>query len=114
MLEGAIAPFLLSLTRREFFEGVVQRNMLGYPVATTVDISADEQLKARGFWQEVQVPWGHDGETLRFPGSFAIFDGQRLPIRRGAPRVGEHNAEVYAELGLSAEALVTLRGTGAL
>jgi crotonobetainyl-CoA:carnitine CoA-transferase CaiB-like acyl-CoA transferase len=113
-LERAIAPFLLSLTRREFFEGVVQRNMLGYSVATTDDISRDEQLEVRDFWEEVVAPWGQDGETLRFPGSFALFDGRRPPIRRGAPSVGEHNVEVYGEIGLSSEDLVALRGAGVL
>jgi crotonobetainyl-CoA:carnitine CoA-transferase CaiB-like acyl-CoA transferase len=113
-LERAIAPFLLSLTRREFFEGVVQRNMLGYSVATTDDISRDEQLEVRDFWEEVVAPWGQDGETLRFPGSFALFDGRRPPIGRGAPRVGEHNVEVYGEIGLSSEDLVALRGAGVL
>jgi crotonobetainyl-CoA:carnitine CoA-transferase CaiB-like acyl-CoA transferase len=113
-LERAIAPFLLTLTRREFFEGVVQRNMLGYSVATTEDIRDDEQLDARGFWQQVAAPWGLDGEQLPFPGSFAVIDGQRLPIRRSAPRLGEHNAEVYSELGLTGADLIALRGAGVL
>ncbi len=110
-LEAAIEPFLRSLTKAEFFQGVVSRNMLGYPVATVEDIWHDEQLGARGFWQAVEAPW-QDG-TLTVPGSFALFDGERLPIRRRAPRVGEHNAEIYCgELGLAAEELVALRGAG--
>jgi crotonobetainyl-CoA:carnitine CoA-transferase CaiB-like acyl-CoA transferase len=113
-LEAAIGPFLLGLTRAEFFAGVVERNMLGYPVATVEDIRSDKQLAARSFWQEVEAPWA-DGGSLPFPGSFAFLDGVRPSIRRTAPRLGEHNAEIYGgELGLTADELVALRGAGVL
>lgn len=111
-LETAIAPFVLTITKREFFEGVVKRNMLGYSVANVEDIAQDEQLEARGFWQSMETPW--DG-AINFPGSFALFNGERPTIRRTAPRLGEHNVEVYGgELGLSTEDIVALKGVGAL
>ena len=93
-LEAAVAPFFERLTKREFFEGVVARNMLGYPVATVEDVAADEQLEARGFWQEVELP--EAGRSVLFPGGFALFDGARPRIRRPAPRLAEHNAELLA------------------
>ena len=112
-VEAAIGPFLLGLTKAEFFEAVVRRNMLGYPVATVEDIWRDEQLRARQFWQTVEAPW--DGGTLPFPGSFALFQGARPAIRRTAPKVGEHNLEIYGgELGLAADEIVALRGAGVL
>src|SRR5438477_1200837 len=72
-LESAVGAFLATLTKREFFAGVIARNMLGYPVADVRDIFADEQLGSRRFWQEVV----HEGRTLRVPGGFALFDGER-------------------------------------
>lgn len=111
-LEGAIAPFFESLTRKEFFEGVVARNMLGYPVSTVEDIEADPQLAARDFWQEVDLP--EAGRSVTFPGGFALFDGERPRIRRPAPRLGEHNAEVYgAELRLGRAELAATSPGGA-
>lgn len=91
-LEAAIAPFFERLTKREFYDGVVARNMLGYPVSTVADLGADPQLDARGFWQELGIP--EAGRTVLFPGGFALFDGERPRIRRAAPRLGEHDAEV--------------------
>jgi crotonobetainyl-CoA:carnitine CoA-transferase CaiB-like acyl-CoA transferase len=79
-LESAIAKLLATLTKREFFAGVIARNMLGYPVADARDIFADEQLRARGFWQEIVV----SGRRLNVPGGFALFDGERPRV--GAPR----------------------------
>jgi crotonobetainyl-CoA:carnitine CoA-transferase CaiB-like acyl-CoA transferase len=111
-LESAMGPFLLTLTREEFFKGMVARKMLGYPVATVEDIRKDEQLAAREFWQRVDTPWG--GEPIAFPGSFVLFDGARPAIRRTAPTLGEHNVEVYAELGLTPDELIALRGAGAI
>jgi crotonobetainyl-CoA:carnitine CoA-transferase CaiB-like acyl-CoA transferase len=103
-IEAAVAPFFEGLTKREFFEGVVARNMLGYPVSTVADVEADPQLAARGFWQDVDVP--EAGRAVSFPGGFALFNGERPRIRRPAPRLGEHNVEVFeSELALERRAL---------
>src|SRR3989441_9515966 len=79
-LESAIAKLLATLTNREFFAGGIARNMLRYPVADARDIFADEQLRARGFWEEIVV----SGRRLNVPGGFALFDGERPRV--GAPR----------------------------
>jgi len=42
-MEAAIAPFFLTLTKREFLEQTEARRMLGYVVATAEDIAADLQ-----------------------------------------------------------------------
>ena len=89
-LEREVAAFIRTVTKREFFAGVIERNMLGYPVADASDVYADEQLRAREFWQDTRI----DGTTLPFPGGFALFDGERPRVRRGPPRLGEHDAEV--------------------
>lgn len=86
LLEAELDGFLRTLTKREFFAGVLKRNMLGYPVADAADIYADEQLRARAFWQDVAI----DGTTLSFPGGFALFDGERPAIRWAPPSLGQH------------------------
>src|SRR5437764_987233 len=40
-LEEPIGRFLASLTKQEFLDGVLAREMLGYPVSTVRDISGD-------------------------------------------------------------------------
>jgi crotonobetainyl-CoA:carnitine CoA-transferase CaiB-like acyl-CoA transferase len=96
ILEAEIAPFIQSRTKDEFFARFVERNMLGYKVSTVADILNDPQLEARQFWQEVQSPWASE-QTLRFPGSFGLFDGRRPEARRFAPSVGEHTCDVLRE-----------------
>ena len=94
-VEEPIGRFLATLTKHEFLEGAAARQMLGYPVSNAEDIHHDPQLAFRGFWQD--VPDGA-GATLRHPGGFALVNGQRLAVRAGAPRLGEHNREVLQEL----------------
>jgi crotonobetainyl-CoA:carnitine CoA-transferase CaiB-like acyl-CoA transferase len=48
---------------------------------------------------------------LGFP--FAV-DGQRPPVRRPAPRLGEHTREVLLELGISGDDIDRLVGLGAI
>jgi len=109
-LEAAIAPFLRSLTKAEFFDGVVKRKMLGYPVSDASDSLADPQLRARDFWRTLSPAEGLP--PMPFPGGFALFDGERPAVRRPAPEVGEHNAEIYGESGVSSEELERLRAAG--
>src|SRR5438552_17248670 len=109
-LASAIAPLLRSLTKTEFFDGVVKRKMLGYPVGDASDSLADPQLRARDFWRILSPAEGLP--ALPFPGGFALFDGKRPEVRRPAPRVGEHNAEIYAEVGVGSEQLARLRAAG--
>ncbi len=107
-LEAPIMDFFAAVSKNEFLEGAIKRQMLGYPVATVADIHRNPQLQARNFWQEV-VDEG-SGKTLKYPGGFAVINGQRLPIRCAAPKVGEHNEEIYLkELGLSPKEMAELQ-----
>ncbi|HEV8658021.1 MAG TPA: CoA transferase, partial [Thermoanaerobaculia bacterium] len=94
-LEAPIGAFLLTLTKLEFLEGALKREMLGYPVSTVEDIFDDRQLDERGFWQELND--ATSGVTFKAPGGFAIVNGKRIPAGARAPRVGEHNQEVIRE-----------------
>ncbi|HKA12345.1 MAG TPA: CoA transferase [Candidatus Dormibacteraeota bacterium] len=64
-MEAAIAPFFLTLTKREFLEQTEARRMLGYVVATAEDIAADPQLTARAVWADTYLP--ELGKAVRLP-----------------------------------------------
>ncbi len=88
-LGRAIREFLLGKSKAELLEAAVARGLLSVPIATAADVLESPQLRAREFWRE------HDG--LRLPGPFARFSRTPLRERRGAPRLGEHTAEVLRE-----------------
>jgi len=112
-LEGPFVAFLLKRTKAEFASESVRRNILGYPVADARDIRGDPQLAARGFWQEVDHP--ELDAAVMYPGPFARCSGASCAIVRRAPRIGEHNGEIYGgEMGYSRPELETLRQAGLL
>ena len=59
------------------------------------------------------VASGELGGSLRHVGAFVKVPGVSLGVRRRAPRIGEHNAEVLGgELGLSVAELDSLERSG--
>ena len=107
-MEEPIAHFFSGVTKAEFFKEVVKREMLGYPVASVKEIFEDPQHAARDFWQEIDHP--ELGCSITYPGGFAKFSEGACRIWRRAPRIGEHNEEVYGgELGMTKSELEKLR-----
>ena len=78
-------------------------------VHTLSDLLESEQLKARGYFQEVDHP---EAGTLTYPGPpFRLAEVEWEAGR--APLLGEHNEEVFCgELGLSRQDLSRLRAAG--
>ncbi len=112
-MEEPIARFFQGVTKKEFFESVIQREMLGYPVATVEEVFEDTQLEARNFWQSMDHP--ELGTSLLYPGGFAKFSEAPCKIWRRAPLIGEHNEELYCgELGLPKNELERLRSDGTI
>src|SRR5205807_447606 len=92
LLEAAITPFLLSLSKREFLEGAFARRLLGYLVSTAEDVAQDPQLGAREVWEDLADPTL--ARVLRHPTGVFRFDGAPNRVRRPAPRLGEHNQDL--------------------
>jgi crotonobetainyl-CoA:carnitine CoA-transferase CaiB-like acyl-CoA transferase len=95
-LESSIQAFFNTMTKREIYAEGLKRRIFLAPVANVADISADEHLQARNFWIEVD----HDtlGRKLTFPGAFAKMSATPIGSMTRAPRVGEHNDEIYRGL----------------
>jgi len=87
------------------------------PVAQPGDLFDDPHLLATGGLLDVLVSrFGDNPKTARLPALPIEFgaDRRRPGIRRQPPRVGEHNAEVLAEAGFTAEEITSLTDLGAL
>jgi crotonobetainyl-CoA:carnitine CoA-transferase CaiB-like acyl-CoA transferase len=111
-MEAPTAKFFLAHTKAELFEGAVKTNSQVYPVSTPADMLTDSQLKVRKFWVTV----GHDdlGAKLTYPGPFVATGVAPPRISRRAPLIGEHNEEIYRQLGLTTEQIVILREAGVI
>jgi crotonobetainyl-CoA:carnitine CoA-transferase CaiB-like acyl-CoA transferase len=74
------------------------------PVLTLEDLPDDGHMKAVGMFTRAEHPSEGAYKVIRRPVSFA---SSPFSIRRHAPRLGEHTAEVMREVGLDLE--VTIR-----
>jgi formyl-CoA transferase len=64
------------------------------------ELLEDPDLNARGWWQSVDLP---DGGMERQRGPVVRFAQNAPLVRSRAPHVGEHTAEVLAELDYTAD-----------
>lgn len=109
-LSAEFAAFFATKTMTELFEAACARNLMLAPANTAREVLQSEQLAARRFFVDVE----HPGRgTLRLPRTFALVtsaspDATAIALRRPAPRLGEHTAEVLAELGFDADAVRAL------
>jgi crotonobetainyl-CoA:carnitine CoA-transferase CaiB-like acyl-CoA transferase len=81
-LEAPIAAFFTRLSKQEYYAGVLERGMLGYPVSTAADMLADPHLAARAAWTPVEADGWHGGAAQVERSAAA--DGGRAGGRRVA------------------------------
>ncbi|SOZ39868.1 CaiB/BaiF CoA transferase family protein [Cupriavidus neocaledonicus] len=108
-LDGCIAgwfaaqPYAAAAARLEYCQVPFSK------VFSIADIVVDPQMVARQ--AIVRLPDADLG-TVPAPCVVPRFSGYVPPLPRTGPDVGEHNAEVYGELGIGEEELARLRGEG--
>jgi len=76
------------------------------------EVFDDPHFQARGF--PVQVEHPEVGRSFTYPGAPYQLPASPWRIRRRAPQLGEDNAEVFGELGLSAGEVEALRRDGVI
>ena len=111
--EEVIANFFARFGKRELYEEGQRRYQFVYPVYNARDSLEDRQLRHRDYFISVEHP--ELETTLHYPGAPWKFSRTPWQIRRRAPLLGEHTAEVLGgECGVDATALVTLRQEGVI
>ena len=95
----------------ELYHKAQARRIPFAPVSTMGDVLNSEHLKARGFFAEIAHP-----VAGTFPYPTAPYQMSAVPwtLRRPAPCLGQHNAEVYGSLGLGSKELEQLKQAGVI
>lgn len=109
-LNPLIRGWAMSHTKAEIFEIGQKNDVAVAPVSTIDEVVKDPHLLARDFFQAVSHP---TIGTANYPGMPLKCLGVAVTIRP-APLLGEHNQEVYGELGFSKEDLLILKEMGAI
>jgi formyl-CoA transferase len=103
-----------ALARRtvdEWVERMIAVGIAAGPIYEFDQVFDDPHVKHIGMVREVEQPGLGSVRMLGFP--FAV-GGQRPPVRRPAPRLGEHTREVLTELGIPASEIDRLAALGAV
>jgi len=112
-LEERLEAFFMTMNKHDIYAEALRRRILLAPVSSVADVAADKQLAARDYFVRVE----HDtlGRTLTFPGPFAKLSATPIGAPSRAPRLGEHNRDVYIDLlGLDTTQLARLTAIGAV
>ncbi|HVA39962.1 MAG TPA: CoA transferase [Candidatus Binataceae bacterium] len=96
----------------DLYQKAQSRRIPFAPVSTMGDLLDSPHLKARGFFVEIAQPVA--GMHL-YPGAPLKYGATPWALRRPAPTLGQHNAEIFGgRLGLDAARLAELTRTGVI
>ena len=101
-----------ALARRpvaEWVERLIAAGIAAGPIYEFDQVFEDAQIRHAGMVREVEQPGLGTVRMLGFP--FAV-GGARPPVRRPAPRLGQHTREVLAEIGIAGDEVERLVGLG--
>ena len=111
--EDSLIKFFANKTKAEIYEQALKRRIILYPASTVKDLVENIQLKARGFYLDVEHP--ELGETVTYAGAPYKMTETTWRISKRAPLIGEHNQEIYGEeLGFSKEEMRLLKEAGVI
>jgi crotonobetainyl-CoA:carnitine CoA-transferase CaiB-like acyl-CoA transferase len=110
-LYDLVAPKLAQWENLDLMEQSMARGLVIGLVQSPAQVVDSPHLAARGALVELDHP---DVGRLTYPGPGFLIDGVNpMAGGRAAPRLGEHNREVFCDgLGLAPEEVETLRGKG--
>ena len=108
-LNAVLSDFCKRFTRAQLVAEAQQiRNGWGI-VHTPKDLLANEHLRAREYWAEIE----HEDAHVTYPGPWARLSETPLSVRHRAPHIGEHNFYVYGNLlGHSDDDIMELSAEG--
>ncbi|MDG2244696.1 MAG: CoA transferase [Rhodospirillaceae bacterium] len=101
---------MLTKTTKEWMKIFGKTSVPTIVVNDLEDLVHDEHLNAVGFWQSIDHPTEGKLRTPAFP---IAFSDSPADIRRHAPLLGEHSAEILSEAGLDQAAIDTMVESGA-
>jgi crotonobetainyl-CoA:carnitine CoA-transferase CaiB-like acyl-CoA transferase len=95
-VHATLQAFFATKTKQQAYTEAQYYRVPLAPVQTACDLAESPQLQARQFFVEIEHP--ELGTTLRYPGAPYALSATPWQLRRRPPRLGEHNAEIFAAL----------------
>ncbi len=111
-VEAGLLGWLAENGKQQVFERAQAEHVPCFPVYSPAEVAANKQYRARDFFVEHDHP---AARQVTIPGAPYVLSATPWRIRRGAPRLGEHNREILCgRLKLGESELATLAAEGVI
>lgn len=110
LIDQGIADWTRQRTKQQAMEELGRAGVPAGAVFGTDELAADPELRRAGLVAEVEEPEGGKVVMVGLPVRLSASE----VVYRRAPRLGEHNEEIYGELGLTMSELEALRRAGVI
>ncbi len=107
-----IESFFKSHSKADISREAAARGISICALSSMADLRQDPQLAARDFWKDIAHP--ELDTSIPYPREFVKSSGGTFETHTRAPLIGEHNAEIYQELGLSVQEMKDLKRAGVI
>ena len=104
-------PWAKERTKEEVAEAASKARQAAAPIYTTANLLTNPHLAARGYFVKAEHPVAG---KLKYPGPSCWPEETPWELRRAAPLLGEHNEQIYSQLGYSKQEIGLLRAYGAI
>ena len=104
-------PWILERTRAEAWQAAQANRVLSGPINTMADLDVDPSFNSRGVFVEADHA---EAGSLRYPGRPFMMTKSPWQLRRTAPLLGQHTAEVLLEIGYTEFETSELAKAGAI
>jgi formyl-CoA transferase len=111
VLSGLVARRVGELTKADVVRRLREVNVPAGPISDLGDVFSDPVVKHLGLVAEVDHP---TAGRVRAPGIPVRMSATAPSVRRHPPELGEHTAEILAEIGYGPDETAKLRADGAL
>ena len=98
-ITSVVRDFFSKITAEEAYHGAQERGFLAGAVRAPEDALADPHWQDRGFFVEIEHP--ELGRSFTYPGVPSLYSKSPGRVERRAPLLGEHTAEVLAEVAVT-------------
>ena len=111
LLDPIVGHFISARTQEECLKIFEKANVTVGPVADVAQLVESRYVKERG--SLINLPDKHTKSgSITMHAAVPRMSGTPAQIRTEAPDVGEHNASIYGEIGLSNLEMLTLKADG--
>jgi crotonobetainyl-CoA:carnitine CoA-transferase CaiB-like acyl-CoA transferase len=111
VIKSLLESWLREHDRDEIYKRGQALHLPVFPVQNLAEVMATPQFTVRQFFLPQEIP---GAGAVSLPGPPFKMSLTPWSLRRPAPRLGQHNAEVYGALGLSTAELTRLREEGVI